>query len=154
MKKTILAIILVSSMLISCAGEKKVADNRISVGDNRPAPLEIYVNKAGGETPVTIQGINRTKRVLTRMDVALTFVDTVSDAACEVEIKLIGSKWADLGDSRRELMIPNSTDLYNIDIVELNKAECWETVEQAWETVIIEGEITETGFYQPGEEDE
>ena len=154
MRKAILAIITLSIVFASCTANKEVVANIPAESQSRPAPLEIYVNKKSGDVPVTIQGINRTHEVLTRMDVELTFLDTLADVECEIEIQLIGPKWVEIGDSRREIMNPNSTDLYNIDLIELSSAECWSAIEAEWENVIINGKITETGFYQPGEDDE
>ncbi len=154
MRNAILTIIALSILIASCTANKEVVTDISTEPEGRPAPLEIYVNKESGDVPVTIQGINRIHEVLTRMDVELTFFDTLADVECEIEIQLVGPKWAEIGDSRREIMTPNSTDLYNIDLVELNSAECWSAIEAGWENVIINGKITETGFYQPGEDDE
>jgi len=150
MRRILFAIIVISLMFTACAGTKESAP-RENTADGRPAPLEIIISKGEGNVPVSIQAVNRTKEVLTRMDVELTFTDTLSGAECSAEIMLIGIKWQDVGDTRRVMMYPYSTDLYEIEEIELRDAANWETITAGWGNVIINGKITKTGYMKDEE---
>lgn len=139
-----------SLIFTACAGTKE-SPPRETPADGRPAPLEIIINKGEGNVPVSIQAVNRTKEVLTRMDVKLTFTDTIFGVECEVVVMLIGPKWQDVGDTRRVMMYPNSTDLFDVEEIELRDAANWETITAGWNNVIINGKITKTGYMEDEE---
>lgn len=151
MRKALFAIIAISTILLACAGNKEIRQPEASQAepDGRPAPLEIYVNKGSGSIPLSIQGINRTKKVLTRMDVELTFVDNISGTKCIAEVMLIGPKWSEMGDSRRTIIYPNSTDLYDIEEIELREAKGWDEIRTNWDSVVIGSKITKTELVDP-----
>ncbi len=147
MKKAIFIIIGVSILMFACAGNKNTvskSDAQFDGGEGRPAPLELYINKASGAVPITIQPTNRTKKLLTYMEIELTLIDTLDGFQCKTDVMLIGPKYQDVGDSRRTNMYPNSTDLFNIDEIELKGADCWEQIKANWEHVVIGGKIKKT----------
>mgnify|MGYP000057315316 CR=1 FL=1 len=150
MRNILFAIMVMSMMMTACAGTKESTTPE-KPSEGRPAPLEIIINKGEGTLPLSIQVVNRTKEVLTRMDVELTFTDTLTEAECETEIMLIGSKWQDIGDTRRVMMYPNSTDLFDVEEIELRNAPNWEAITAGWDNVIINGKITKTGYMEDEE---
>ena len=148
MKKTSLIIfsLLILALLFGCATSTKTAVGEKNTGEERPAPVSIYVNKGNPEQPAEIQVTNLTKRLLNRLEAILTFEDSTSGLKCEIEVLVIGEKWKTIGDSRRAFLVGNSTDMFNIDAFEFKSAECWTQILELWPEVTLHGKIIEIEF--------
>lgn len=108
--------------------------------------MEIFVFKASGDAPVEIQVVNRTKNILTQLVAELTFANDSTGENCKIEILVIGDKWATIGDSRRAKLMPNSTDLFKIELIEFSGEECWQASIGAWDNVEILVKIKDTEY--------
>ena len=148
MRYYFILIAIIALLSICCAHSDDIKSNSDPeiLSKERPAPVEIFIFKASGDAPVEIQVVNRTKNILTLLGAELTFENGSTGDKCKIEVLVIGDKWATIGDSRRARLMPNSTDLFEIELIELSGEECWQAIINAWDEIEILGKIKDTEY--------